>query len=375
MLADLLNCRPQPLGVGATAELLRHLCSTSADHLRLAEELESVARQHRLAEQGLRPGLEELLAAWEVELDAVNTQQAGHLQARKPTWLRRLVAGRNGSTALITPSPSLVITTRASNMAQELPLTAVAREADIYVRMLGPFDVFVAGERVSRWRSLKGRALFQFLLLHADRPVRREVLMETFWPQHSHRSARNNLNVSFYGLRQSLDPSGRLACIVYKEDCYQLNSELSWWIDKSEFLIAVNAARPADDPRNAILVYKRAIALYRGQLLDGERTSDWYLSEQHHLRELYLQAVEQLGELLLDAHALEQAVEAGELALANDASRESAHRLLMRCYARLQRNDLVSRQLRRCIAVLRDELGVRPSSATVSLFHELTTNP
>ncbi len=66
----------------------------------------------------------------------------------------------------------------------------------------------MAGVRVLRWSSLKARAVFQYLLLHHGRPVRREVLMELEWPNHSHSSARNNLNVALCSLRNTLDWRG-----------------------------------------------------------------------------------------------------------------------------------------------------------------------
>ena len=66
----------------------------------------------------------------------------------------------------------------------------------------------VAGRRVPRWTSLKARAVFQYLLIHQDRPIRRDVLMSLQWPDHSHTSARNNLNVALYSLRNTLDGLG-----------------------------------------------------------------------------------------------------------------------------------------------------------------------
>src|SRR5271165_3408999 len=59
-------------------------------------------------------------------------------------------------------------------------------EADVAALMLGPLEVDVAGRRVLKWNSLKARAVFQYLLIHRGRPVRRDVLMELQWPDHTH---------------------------------------------------------------------------------------------------------------------------------------------------------------------------------------------
>lgn len=66
-------------------------------------------------------------------------------------------------------------------------------EADVAAVLLGPLELWVAGRRVERWNSLKARDVFQYLLIHRDRPVRRDVLMELEWPDHTRASARNNL--------------------------------------------------------------------------------------------------------------------------------------------------------------------------------------
>src|SRR5262249_55223235 len=123
----------------------------------------------------------------------------------------------------------------------------------------------------------------------------------------------------------------------------------------------------------AIDAYRRAVSLYGGPLLEDDTTSDWHLPEQRRLREFYLQALEQLGELSLTIRDIPQAIQAGEAALATDGSRESVHRLLMRCYSGQHQHDLVSRQLQLCVTTLREELCVDPAPETLRLFHELTT--
>ena len=98
--------------------------------------------------------------------------------------------------------------------------------ADIAALVLGPLELSVVGRRVLRWNSLKARAVLQYLLIHQDRPVRRDVLMEMQWPDHTHNSARNNLNVALYSLRNTLDGPGQgVQPIVYRDGCYSLNPQ------------------------------------------------------------------------------------------------------------------------------------------------------
>jgi len=252
----------------------------------------------------------------------------------------------------------------------------VARsEAEVAASVLGPLDLTVAGHRILRWNSLKAKTVFQYLIIQIDHPVRREVLMELMWPDHSVGSARNNLNAALYSLRNTLDQRGqKIQYILYRDGCYLPNPELMWWIDRTEFLTTLqraDQARRDDHSQEAINTYIRAVRLYRGPLFEDDREGDWYLPEQRRLKQLYLQALESLARLHLELRDLATAVQFGQLAIGADPCWEPAHRLLMRCYAQQHQQQLVSRQYRLCSAALRDELGVSPGADTVQLFHSL----
>jgi DNA-binding SARP family transcriptional activator len=123
----------------------------------------------------------------------------------------------------------------------------------------------------------------------------------------------------------------------------------------------------------AISYYQQAVGLYRGSLFEDDSAGDWYLAEQRHLNELYLQALESLGEIYLDLGEPASAKKLAQLALASDPCCESVHRLLMRCYAAEHKQQLVSRQYGICVNALRDEFGVSPGAETLRLFHDLTS--
>ena len=254
------------------------------------------------------------------------------------------------------------------------PMTPVV---DIAALALGPLEVRVAGRQVPRWNSLKARAVFQYLLIHQDRPTRRDVLMALQWPDHSHSSARNNLNVALYSLRNTLDGLGQsVQPILYRDGCYILNPELNWWIDRNEFLSALDdahLARRANRPQHAVEAYHKAVQLYRGPLFEDDVACDWYLQEQRQLKELYLQALAHLAEIHFELGELTDAVRFGQLAANSDPCCEPIHRMLMRCYASQQQRHLVSRQYQFCITALHDELGVPPAEETVQLFRSLTS--
>jgi DNA-binding SARP family transcriptional activator len=384
VLAD-LDQAPTESNVGVdTVRKLRHW---SAGHQRVAIELEAAARWCRLIEREVSRRVDELLASGKEELPAgleqfadapsTNTSPRPSLANRFREIFRRSAGSRPPeettdpvASEQTPPLPKLFVTS-VDRYTAPIAATPVA---DVATWALGPLEVHVAGRRVPKWNSLKARAVFQYLLVHQDRPTRRDVLMELQWPNHSHNSARNNLNVALYSLRNTLGALGQSAQpVLYRDGCYFLNPELTWWVDRTEFLLALDAARLARRTRQVIEAYGKAIQLYRGQLFEDDGAGEWYLPEQRRLNELYLQALERVAEMHLQLGELPEAVHFGQLAVSSDPCCEPIHRVLMRCYAAQHQQQLVIRQYRVCVAALHDELGVPPAQDTVQLFRKLTS--
>jgi len=386
VVADLVNA---PASSRAGLDTVHKLRDLSAEHQRIAIELEAAAHCCRLVEREIKQRVDALLAGWDGPLSAPrgNVPEAQPAITARRTgrdgWLSEIFRrGRAGSRpAGERPAP---VTREREHRAAPLPRAPMspdpepvkARPAvDISALVLGPLEVRVAGRLVPKWTSLKARAVFQYLLVHQNRPTRRDVLMALQWPDHSHNSARNNLNVALYSLRNTLEGLGRLTQpIVYRDGCYILNPDLTWWIDRNEFLSALDDARLADRaarPEKVMDSYHTAIQLYRGPLFEDDGVGEWYLPEQRRLKDLYGQALERVAEIHLRLGELPEVLRFGQLGLDNDPCSEAIHRLLMRCYAARRQQQFVSRQYQVCVTALREELGVSPSDETTQLFREL----
>jgi DNA-binding SARP family transcriptional activator len=394
MLSDLDN---SPGGSGVGIEAVHALQRWGAEYLRVADELEAAARCCRLVEQEIGQRIEAFLAGWARQLETARMhEQDGPAGPRRRSgrdgWFRELlrrgrtdqerledapmaISPERGIPPIVRPVTPPRLLPAADAPAADTPAADVPA-ADVAALVLGPLQLSVGGRRVLRWNSLKARAVFQYLLMHQDRPIRRDVLMELQWPDHTRNSARNNLNVALYSLRNTLEGPGQgLQPIVYQGGCYSLNPALTWWIDKNEFfstLQQAESARGAGRPRQAIAAYEKAVQLYRGPLFEDDPAGEWFLPEQRNLEELYLQALEHLATIYLELGELPEAVRCGQLAVGTDPCCEPAHRLLMRCFGSQHQQQLVSRQYRSCVAALHDELGVPPGEETVQLFHDLT---
>ncbi len=255
------------------------------------------------------------------------------------------------------------------------PLAASRAGYDMAVRLSGPFDVVVAGRPVESWRSQKAASILKFLLLRDLRPVRREVLMDAFWPHSSPKAARGNLNVSVYSLRsvlRAIDP-GR-TYVIFRDGAYGLNPSLRYWVDARAH--AASAAQghlhvEAGESEAAVRSYRHAQALCQGELLEGDASGTWPDHERRRFEEDHRVVLERLAVVLLDVGAVTESVAVARDLVAEDPCHEPAHQVLMRAYAALDQRQLVVRQYRECVDQLRRDLAVEPGASTQELFRRL----
>ncbi len=241
----------------------------------------------------------------------------------------------------------------------------------VTVHLLGELQV-VFGERpVGKWVSGRGRAVFEYLVVHRHSRVRRESLMNVFWPDAEPDAARNSLNVAIHGLRQSLRAAaGDHAVVIYQDGSYFVEPALDIWVDVDAFEDRLKSARQyltSDDPAAAQAGFEAAIGLYQGEFLADDPYEQWAHVTREHLRLAYLDCLDQLGRLRFDAGDYSGCADVCRKLLACDNCREDTQRLLMRCHSRLGQPQLALRQYHSFVATLQAELHLPPAPTTTEL--------
>lgn len=244
---------------------------------------------------------------------------------------------------------------------------------DIVARTLGATEIWVRGSRIERWGTKRGLMILRYLLWH-DAPVQRETLMHLLWPDATHQSARNNLNVALYGLRRTLEAGGPGPFVVHRDGAYQLAPGCTVWTDARAFVDTCARAERAVEkgrPDMAERLLRSAVDLYGGPLFSDDATAEWYLPDRRALAELFVRALHALATLRFQADDAAESVELCRRALRVEPCCEVTHRLLMRSYARQGLHHLVARQYKDCVAALDRFLDVTPHSDTTRMFLEL----
>lgn len=230
-----------------------------------------------------------------------------------------------------------------------------------HVQTLGAFKV-TYGSQTASFRTQKTASLFAQLAYYAGRPVSKDALCDTLWPDSPRSAARQSLRTALSSLRSGL---------VLKDDTLSSDSntvELSphgVTVDANEFRAAVAAARRATDDPARLAALSSAVALYQGPFLAGF-AEDWVLPQALDLEESFVLAVSDLVGLMIGGAQDIEAIETASRAVALCPTREETHVALIKALTGAGRSSAALAQFERLERMLDDEWGEAPSAAAIA---------
>lgn len=236
----------------------------------------------------------------------------------------------------------------------------------------GSFQLGVSGEEGQKLSGKKARSVLAYLFYNNTSPLRKEVLMDTFWPDIHPDCVRNNLNVLIHNLRKYLSALyNQEEVILYEEESYRINSDLVEPSDVQVFHNMLKTAKRLEsnkDLNGAMEQYFHAVRRYEGDFLLDLMYEPWTEMEREHLKEVYLTAMDKLCWQAYQHGLYQECIQIGEKILEKDPVLEQTHLRVMKSYAQLQRRDLVIKQFQKCENALQTHLGVPPSKEIKELY-------
>ena len=209
----------------------------------------------------------------------------------------------------------------------------------------------------------KVRALLAYLAVQYERPQTREHLASVLWARTGDERARHNLRQALSKIR-ALSPD----LLITPDDRIALNSK-ACDIDVVAFQELARSEGEGD--------MRQALALYRGDLLEGYVTSeaefqDWLDVARVRLRKLACELAGRLSAVLHARGATAESIDVLHRLLDLDRANESAHRRLMQLLAATGKRSEALRQYQECAAALAQELGAKPGPETRKLRDALS---
>jgi len=192
--------------------------------------------------------------------------------------------------------------------------------------LLGGFRLVCDGGLVTAIHQPRQQALLAYVMLNASTPQTRQHLAFLFWPDSTERQAHANLRYTLHHLRRSFPPIDQYLQIGAQTLHWRPTTTFQLDVDVFEALVA--AARRASGERALHATLQQAVDHYRGDLLP-HCYDEWVIPIRERLHQRYLDALDQLVDLLERSGDLRAAIGYAERRLHHDTLREISYRQLM----------------------------------------------
>ena len=272
----------------------------------------------------------------------------------------------------------------ARNMKLVQPATPVMvadqREqlTDLTIKVLGPVEIFrdpTLPFAPDAWTTRRARDIFCYIATQKNRRVPKDVLIEAFWGDEDPAVIEKNFHPTISHIRKALNSNQPLKqnFITFRDGAYQLNPQFTYQIDTEEFVSVIEQAESAkkDKDDGALrLLLERAHELYRGDFLEGSY-DDWAEEQRHFYQEQFSRVLNGLAKQAVADKQWTAALKYSGEILGLDPYREDLHRLTLRVLAAQGKPAAVKKHYEDMQKLLKDELGIAPSSETAKLYKEL----
>jgi len=223
----------------------------------------------------------------------------------------------------------------------------------------------ILDNKIVQWSVAKSRDLFFFLLQH-PKGQSKEQIGAIFWPDHGPERLDSAFRSTVYRLRRVVYRD----IIIFDNGLYRFNWSSDYWYDVQLFEAYLDQARGAKNTVESCALYEKALALYRGNYLQGIYY-DWAETERTRFHARFMLSLEKLAGVYTEQRKLNEAITLYKRLLNEDRFNESAHRELMRCYYRQGDRAAAIRQYNVCLDTLRKELKLSPAQETENLYIQI----
>jgi ATP/maltotriose-dependent transcriptional regulator MalT len=209
------------------------------------------------------------------------------------------------------------------------------------------------------WKTENAKKLFFYLLLHKNKKLSSDHLVDIFWHRALCSTGRNNLRKT------------EMDIVVSGKRSYSISPSVTIVLDLEEFerLIkqATSLSRDIEEQR-ALL--QKALSLYKEGFAQG-----WYDTWVDERRDFYQGLYEECLVMMADSYFCQdkyrQAIVWYEKLISINIYNEQYHCKLMQTYAKLGKFKDIVRDYKKLTRTLKKELGTKPQKETTDLYDRL----
>ncbi len=268
-----------------------------------------------------------------------------------------------------------------SHAREEENIKADAGTGTFPIRILtfGNFQVFRGQTQVpdQDWRARSPKLMLKALIARGASGVPKDLLCDDLWPQASPDSVERQFKVALHRLRYALEPSMEKSRgsshVILKDNLVSLRKELCR-TDLDEFLSLEKQGKKAEetgDHGRAILCYRSAIELYRGDFLAEDLYETWAELKRYQLCTMYIDLLYRTAALFEAQGRSKKASEYYKMVIKTDPICEAAYQKLMLIYSNSGMRAEALKVYEDCRKALERGIGVQPGRLTSSIYRRI----
>lgn len=208
-----------------------------------------------------------------------------------------------------------------------------------------------------QWRTSKARELFAYLIHEREQFVRKDVILDLFWPDADIKSGSAQLYTTIYQIRKTLEKISFPINITSSVNSYKLElNEVGLDFEIMEKELKEIAFITQDISRK----YKKLLELYIGDYFE-EDDYLWATSEQNRLRILWVTNLKRLADFYINQDNHSEAILIYLQLQDVQPFNEESYFMLMKLYDKFGDRQLVQAQYKSFAKMLEEEYGEEPS--------------
>lgn len=223
-------------------------------------------------------------------------------------------------------------------------------------------------------RSLKMWSILAYIIIHRNRPIPKEELLEIFWKGERSANPGNALKTILFRTREAMVAvfGDQVNPFVARRGSYQWNPELICRVDVEEFEALCHRADDESLPKDERLaLYAQVLPRYKAGFLPQLRRRSWADKMSGRYHDCYLGGVARCADLLDKAGRHEEMEALCRSCVELDPLNEKSGILLVRALLCQGKNLEALEQYSRSTDLRYRELGDGPSPAMQALYTEI----
>lgn len=250
------------------------------------------------------------------------------------------------------------------------------RQRVLEIRMLGEFSIKNGDADISDTinRSKRLRALFSYLIVHSDREVSQDELIEVLWPDEEIENPANTLKTILHRARSTVAALGvenAHAYLSYRRGAYAWTPEEPCFVDVKEFEALCNEAERMSDGAKKAELYEKAVELYKGNFLPKYALDNWVVPLFSFYRTKFTTAVHEAAEYLSSVGRHDRIIPLCQHGIIIDPYEEYFHQSLILAYVATGHQQQALEHYDYVTALFFNKFGVNPSQELTALYREV----